>query len=443
MLISLPSVAWGSEFKLNAGFWDSAETQRRFSRSYSPHGDVEPRISSSERELFESLMETIRENPEEAMETLAPEITSESSAALDFTMGNLKFQSGEAEDAIRYYNQAIAKFPEFRRAYVNLGLLQVREGNFREARQALSKAIEHGAVDGNTYGLLGFSHLQLQQPISAEGAYRSALVYAPENPDWQLGLAQSLLSQRRNSEAAALFGELLRENPDNPEYWLFQANAYIAMDEPLMAASNFEIYRRMTSATAETLNTLGDIYLRDGNSKMALEAYLASVESEPTQSLSRLLNPARILIQRRDLDRAEALIAKIDAELDLLDDDDRLKVLKVQSQLALSRGQDEEAMGVLEEIVSLDPMDGEALLLLARAYVQQGKVEEAEFAFENAAGLADYEADAKVQHGQFLVSLNRYEEAVPLLRRAQQIEPRDNVETYLEQVERMARTSRS
>ena len=60
------------------------------------------------------------------------------------------------------------------------------------------------------------------------------------------------------------------------------------------------------------------------------------------------------------------------------------------------------------------------------------------FWFERAAGIEGFEADAKVRHAQLLVGQRRYAEALPLLRRAQAIQPRDNVQEYLEQVERAA-----
>jgi hypothetical protein len=39
-----------------------------------------------------------------------------------------------------------------------------------------------------------------------------------------------------------------------------------------------------------------------------------------------------------------------------------------------------------------------------------------------------------------LVKAGRYQDAVPLLKRAQELKPRDDIARYLEQVERAART---
>ena len=100
----------------------------------------------------------------------------------------------------------------------------------------------------------------------------------------------------------------------------------------------------------------------------------------------------------------------------------------------------EEQVRILEEIVELDPLDGDALILLGRQAGRGGDVEQAVFYFERAANVEGFEADAKIRHGQLLVGQGRYQEALPLLRRAQQLAPRDNVQEYIEQVERFAQS---
>ena len=93
----------------------------------------------------------------------------------------------------------------------------------------------------------------------------------------------------------------------------------------------------------------------------------------------------------------------------------------------------------VEEIVALDPLDGEALILLGKHASRNDETERAIFYFERAESLEAFEADAKVAHAQLLVSQSKYDQAVPMLKSAQSIKPRENVQRYLEQVERIAR----
>ena len=117
-------------------------------------------------------------------------------------------------------------------------------------------------------------------------------------------------------------------------------------------------------------------------------------------------------------------------------------MLKLEARIAITDGSGVDAARVLEEIVALDPLDGDALMLLAQHYARSGDNERAAFYYERAEGISAFEADARVRHAQMLVSQSRYLEAVPLLKRAQELKPRDEVARYLEQVERIARASR-
>jgi Flp pilus assembly protein TadD len=124
-------------------------------------------------------------------------------------------------------------------------------------------------------------------------------------------------------------------------------------------------------------------------------------------------------------------------------DADRRKLLKLEARLSMVDGDSSiETVRVLEEIVKLDPLDGEALMLLGRHYSGQNEPDRAIFYYERAESLDAFEAGAKIRHAQTLVGMGRYAEAVPLLRRAQEIKPHDDVARYLEQVERIAKTRR-
>lgn len=104
----------------------------------------------------------------------------------------------------------------------------------------------------------------------------------------------------------------------------------------------------------------------------------------------------------------------------------------------MATGAGEEEARVLEQIVALDPLDGEALILLGQYHGRRAEYERAVLQYERAAALPGFEADAKVRHAQLLAGQGRYAEALPLLRRAQQVKPRATTQQFLEQVEKVA-----
>ena len=104
--------------------------------------------------------------------------------------------------------------------------------------------------------------------------------------------------------------------------------------------------------------------------------------------------------------------------------DQRKNLLKLRARVAVAKGESDEEVRVLQETVDLDPLDGEALILLAQYHGRTGDSDKAAFYFERAAEIDEkYEAEAKLRHAQLLVKEGKYLQAVPLLKRANDIQP--------------------
>lgn len=435
------AVQW-TEFDLT--LWKDPKFQKRFTESFLAETEIEPTVTEQEREHLQRVMELMNEErADKAVELLQKHGGPGASAVFDFTLASLYFQQDELFQAALGYRDAIGKHPKFRRAWKNLALVHVRRGEFEEAAAAFARVIELGGGDGITYGLLGFAYTNLEQHMSAESAYRLAVLLDPLTPDWPMGLARSFFKQKRYAEAATLCGELLAKDPNRADLWLLQANAYVGLGQPRRAAENFEVVDRLGAADFATLTTLGDIYTNEGLYDIAVRAYLRALELRPDGDVARCMRAARILTAQGASAECEALVAGIKSLCgETLDEADRKELLKTEARLAAARGATDDEARILEEVVGLDPLDGDALILLGQYYGRKGDVEQAIFQFERAAGIEAFEADARVRHAQLLVNLGRFSEAVPLLKRAQSIRPRENLQQYLEQIERAAQTTR-
>jgi tetratricopeptide (TPR) repeat protein len=165
------------------------------------------------------------------------------------------------------------------------------------------------------------------------------------------------------------------------------------------------------------------------------------VAADAQQKGDRALRAAELLAARGALPQSQQVVAKIHEVLGAkLAEADRRKLLKLEARIALAQGGAGEAVGVLEEVVKLDPLDGEALLLLAQHYGKTSQPEKAVFYYERAASVEKFEAEAKVRHAQLLVGQSKYQDALPLLRRAQELRPREDLARYAEQIERLAKS---
>ncbi len=436
-------MAWADEWvEQPATFWKEPAFQKAFMGSYGMRSEIEPRVTVVEKEVMEKVMKFLaeEEGAPKAVALLEKNCTPAASAVFDFTLANLHFQEDRLTNAATGYQSAIAKFPSFQRAYKNLALIRIRQAAYEAAVEPLTKSIELGANDGFTYGLLGYAYASIEQFVSAESAYRLALMLQPKTKDWKLGLCRVLFKQQKFGEAIALCDELLLQEPDKADYLLLQANAHLALKQPMRAAEIYELLDLAEQTPVPALHTLGDIYVNEEYLDQAGDAYLRALTREKKLDVGRHLRNAEILVSRAAPEAADRLLKAVSTRAGSdVDSDQRKRMLKLEARLAALKNEaGEEQARILEEIVRLDPLDGDALILLGQ-YHAATNMEQAIFYFERAAGIEKAEADAKLRHAQVLVRNGKYQEALPLLKRAHELKPREDVQRYAEQVERAAR----
>lgn len=435
----LGACSLAAQSNISNQLWSNPTFVNEFLGSYGFLAGAEPPISDEEKESLRNLIDLIKASPNAAIQALEPQITDSSSAAFDFILANLYFQSGNLAKAERFYGNAVVKFPDFRRAYKNLGLVQVQRGNFDEAIKTISKAMELGEVDGRSYGLLGYGYLTQEKYYPAEVAYRQAILMQPDVTDWKVGLARTLLETQRYPDAIALFDTLLLESPDNADYWMLQGNAYLGKGDSMAAAKNLEVVRRMGAADLNTLTLLGDIYMNNGHADLALEAYLAATEIAEAGDSKPLLRAASLFTRSGDYEQAKTIIPRIRSQIELPEAEE-MDLLTLEAKIARAEGDDEAAVDLLTKIVERDSLNGDALIELANFYADQGDMARAITRYEQAEKIEAYEREALVAHAQARVRDGQYKEALPLLRRALQLRSDNNLEDYAQRVERAARS---
>lgn len=466
LLVGAGVVAHAASNDLALTIWRDPEFQKQFLGTYGVRAEVEPRITPVEQqELAQvALLMGVEGGSEKARVLLEKSLSGQGalaaeksgkdkkgnknekppvSALYDFTLGNIYLGQTNLAAAAASYSRAVEKHPSFLRAQKNLGLVYVQSNAFDKAIGPLTRAIDLGAADGITFGLLAHSYTMTEQHVAAESAYRQAMMLQPDVNDWKLGLARCLFKQRKFEEAAALCGDMIRRDQTRSDLWLLQANAFLALKQPLKAAENYELLDRAGKANAMCLNTLGDIYVNEGVPELAVDAYLRALAKDSSSADPALfLRDAEVLAARGAQAEAGRLVERVKETCKVkLGATEQKRVLKLEARLAAAQGKtgDEQAK-LLEEIVTLDPLDGEALILLAQHHARNGKTDKAYFFFERAEGIEKFEGEARLRHGQLLVKNARYADALPLIKRAQELRPREDVARYLEQVERAARS---
>jgi tetratricopeptide (TPR) repeat protein len=442
LLVGTAVAESGSLDSVSLTLWKSPAFQKQFTQSYVAETEIEPTVTQSEREVMLKVLDLMAaDQQDKAKALLAKNTNAAASAVFDFTLANLSLQQNDPNSAIQGYEKAVAKHPKFRRAWNNLGLIYVQQTEYSKAIKALTRVIETGGGSALTYGMLGFSYLTLENYLSAESAFRMAILLDPDTVDWKMKLAYTQFKQARYPEVVSLCDRLIDQTPSRADLWLLQANAYIGLSQPLKAAVNYEMIDSLGASSVDSLNMLADIYVNQELYDTAVDAYVRALEIKPFRNSDRAVRAAKVLCARGALSEAKVLINRIqELHGNLLGTLDRKDLLRLSARIAASESDSEGEADVLEQIVALDPLDGEALIQLGRHHSRIGDIEKAEFYYERAEGLESFEADAKVRHAQLLVVQGKYAEATVLLKRAQDLKPREDVQKYLEQVQRVAKT---
>ncbi|MGB0578392.1 MAG: tetratricopeptide repeat protein [Limisphaerales bacterium] len=416
--------------------FQTSEFKARFAASYGVKSSVEPTISQEEKQLLDEVAGILSTNLPAATLRLLENLQTNSSAALDFTLGNFLFQQNKLDDAARQYGVALLKMPDFLRAHKNLALIQFQQAEYQNSLASLLKSLALGEVDELTFGLVGHCHFRLGHHASAESAYRRALIFNPANANWKQGLASTLIEQNRHAEAAAWLEELLVLKPDRADLWLAQADTYLGREDVERAAANYELLRRMGKASPGSLLNLGDIYVNQGLPRTAVDTYLEALTKKPLPDLPRMLRVARIILEQQRPQESSRLVTALEKSYATKSDD----LLRLKSRIAFSQGDSQAAVNALESLVEQNPTDGETLILLGDHYAastDKKQQERAALLYERASRVEGFAARAMVQQAVMLVRRNQFEKAILILKNAQAIDPKPNVADYLERLERI------
>jgi len=418
--------------------WKEPAFKKAFLREFGADTSIEPPLNDVEKQQMEKLSAAMGDQPAESLRALAGVTTETSTAEFDFILGQLSLQTNQPpEKAVAHFESALKKFPNFRRAHFALGRTLVQQGNYARALSALARAMELGRADANLFGLLGYCHLALENAGSAESAYRMALVLQPSSGDWKMGLLRALLVQSKADEAIAMCNEMLGADPKKNELWMLQSNAFLIKKDYLRAATNLELVARNGAIPAADFMRLGDIYVNEQLHDAALSAYSRAMTASPPIGLNDAIRIVETLAVRGGLEQSKDLLGSVRKSFATsLGDIDRRRLMKIDARVAVAEGAGGKFVQILEEVVQLDPLDGDALMQLAQHYASSGEKERAILYYQRAAAVEAFEADASVKLAQLFAGTGKIDQAIPLLKRAQQIKPRDGVAKYLEELER-------
>jgi len=421
------SLAFSAEpLPLSTNYWKDPAFLKSFNGSYRIEARIEPNVSTEERGLLVDIQELMADGKRDAalQKIISSKLTA-NSAALTFNLGNLQFETGANEKAIQAYENALEKYPSFRRAHRNLALALIREDEIEKALTHLTEAIRLGDSDGSTYGLLGYCRLSREEYASALQAYRLAQVTEPNVAEWKAGIAQCLQNLDEKAKAIALLEEVIRQRPLEASYSVLQANIHLDLGQSELAVKALELPFRLNLLDPNATLLLADLHLRANRKTPATNAIEAAFSGEIKPSTTFILRLITTASFRSDWPLVKDLLAKTETEKP----DRALRLAKARYLIE----SDEDPTAGAELLTTLtkeDPTDGRALLALAGHLIKTGQPASAELLFERATVDSTTAYQAQVELARLHVSQTRYADALKAVDAALALNPTESLRTY-------------
>ncbi len=434
--------------------WKSEEFRRAFTASYGIDARIEPTVNTEEKAVLESVSTEMASGDREgAIAKLTSRADLNDSAALIFALGNLRFEEGKTGDAVANFERAVELYPNFRDAHRNLAVALVQQSQFEKAEPHLIRAMELGARDGLTLGLLGYVHASADRYQASLQAYRLAQLTMPDEPQWKLGEAHALLALDDPRASASLYTELIARRRADGVLWMNQADAYLQLGEPERGIANLEFVRRLGKLGPAETASLGHLYLNEDLVVSAMDCYREAITAEPPVPLAKAVDAVENLTRFRHWTEARELSEALAAapayaqaltspesveegDKDLVGAEIRSRLTRSRALIELEVGDAEIGAGMVRQLIDADPLDAPALILMAKFESHRERVEEAEMLLEQAARVPEYEPEALRALGEMRVRMGRYGEALEPLRRSLALEPDESLAAYLDAVER-------
>jgi tetratricopeptide (TPR) repeat protein len=269
--------------------------------------------------------------------------------------GKVLLQKGQADEAILHFQKSLKIQSDNVAAHDNLGSALLQTGRVEEAIACFLKALElqPGFVEAR-YNL-GNALLRRGQVDEAIDQYQKVVESQPDYVEARYNLGNTLLRRGRVDEAIDQYQKALDTQPDLAEIHNNLGNALVLTGRVDEALAHFQKALALKPDFVEAHNNLANALLRRGRAQEALAHYQRSLEIQP-DNVRTLSNLAWVLATHRDAGYRNAA----------------------------------EAVRLAERLCELTGRQrAEALEVLAAAYAEAGRFDEAIQSAQQAHGLAE------------------------------------------------------
>ncbi len=228
---------------------------------------------------------------------------------------------GDIAKARGLYTALVAEMPDHGRAWINLGLLEIRAGRVKRGKAHCERALDLEPDAAKVHYCLGLAAVR-RDPAAAQLAFERSLALLPDDPAPKLELGHLHRKAKRYPEAVQMYREAVRHRPDDPDLHVNLGYCYRKLGK--LAAARIEYSKAvqkdpksffghldlgwvlvklkdydsaethylaaasLKDASPDPHYNLGNLYKRRGQPIKAADAYAAAVKRAPKDVLARM-----------------------------------------------------------------------------------------------------------------------------------------------------------
>ena len=257
----------------------------------------------------------------------------------------------------------------------------MREGKADEAIAVAEKVVKNDPDYGPAAGLLASLYTQKGKTAEAEKLLLAASAAAEDPLPVRLQLAQHYARQKNTAAAEKIMREIIASRPDELQYRIQLAQLLLQTDQLEKAEAVMREAVAADPKDAQRYLMIADMYTSRKNPEAAVAYLRESIEQQPELSELRL-GLARLYEQAKKPDEAkrvyETMVAHYGEEPPGLVARNRLAVMLGEA------GDTETASKLIEEVLAVNPKDGDALVIKGRLAMQRSDFDTAVTSFRAA-----------------------------------------------------------
>jgi tetratricopeptide (TPR) repeat protein len=338
----------------------------------------------------------------------------EISATALFLVGHAYLALERYVPAESAFKAALVPLPDYLRVHEALGVLYLRTDRYDQARVHLNRAAELGLNTPGLHAALGYINAQAENWWGAASAYGQALAMEHDNRNSQTALLYALNETRQYSAGLALVEQMLQDDPNDADLWLYRAHMSMNAEQRELALASLETAIRLGDDSVANKQVAATLHLERGSIARAVELLkTAAAEDLDFQFMDQALN---WLVYEDEWDYFRDLLASVERRPTPLTELERSRVLTRRASLELNDGDRQAATASLHEAVELDASNAEALMILGQAYRDDRDYTRAELAFQRASTFDLQRENALISLAQLAIDQENFERALTLLR---------------------------